>query len=89
LTLSFPNHSRSYDETGRRIRFSGYDGMFEIRFFIEIDALNRVFSGKAANENEYLSTFDTGRNAILDAAKKAYGRGRAATICTLSVADFA
>lgn len=63
--------------------------MFEIRFFIEIDALNRVFSGKAANENDYLSTFDTGRNAILDAAKKAYGRGRAATICTVTAADFA
>lgn len=32
MSLSFPNQSRSYEEAGKRIRFIGHDGMFEIPF---------------------------------------------------------
>ncbi|WP_439618855.1 hypothetical protein [Shinella sp.] len=32
-SLSFPKQSRSYEEAGKRIRFIGQDGMFEIPFF--------------------------------------------------------
>ena len=39
MTLTFPNRSRSYDEAGQRIRFLGHDGMFEVPFAIEIEAL--------------------------------------------------
>ena len=46
MSVTFPNQSRSYDETGHRIRFSGYQGMFEIRFFLEMDGLAKAFKGK-------------------------------------------
>lgn len=32
MALAFPNQARSYNETYRRTRFSGHDGMFEVRF---------------------------------------------------------
>jgi hypothetical protein len=89
MNLSFPNQSRSYDEANRRIRFSGYDGMFEIRFFLEIDALAKAFSGKMSGEGEYLSAFDSVRNTILAAAEKAHERGRGKNACTLTIGDFA
>lgn len=89
MSLTFPNQSRSYDEANRRIRFSGYDGMFEIRFFLEIDALAKAFAGAISGEREYLSAFDTIRKKILAAAEKAYGRGHNRTMCTLTIADFA
>jgi hypothetical protein len=37
MTIAFPNSARSYDETARRIRLLGDDGMFEIRFFVDIE----------------------------------------------------
>jgi hypothetical protein len=88
MNLSFPNQSRSYDEANRRIRFSGYDGMFEIRFFLEIDALAKAFSGKISGEGEYLSAFDSIRKQILATAEKAYGRGHSKSTCTLTINDF-
>lgn len=88
MNLSFPNQSRSYDEANRRIRFSGYDGMFEIRFFLEIDALAKAFSGKMSGEGEYLSAFDSVRWVIMAAAEKAYGRGRGKSACILTIGDF-
>ena len=89
MSLTFPNQSRSYDESNRRIRFSGYDGMFEIRFFLEIDALAKAYSGKISGEREYLSAFDSIRKRILAAAEKAYGRGQSKSMCILTIADFA
>ena len=89
MHLTFPNQSRSYDETGRRIRFSGYDGMFEIKFFLEVDALAKAFAGKMSGEREYLSAFDTVRKNILAVAEKAYARGKDKTMCTLTITDSA
>ena len=87
MSLTFPNQSRSYDESNRRIRFSGYDGMFEVKFFLELDALAKVCSGPITGEREYLSAFDGARKKILTAAEKAYGRGQK-TMCTLTLSDF-
>ncbi|MBB2672903.1 UNVERIFIED_ORG: hypothetical protein GGE44_002465 [Rhizobium esperanzae] len=39
MTLTFPNKSRSFDESRNAVRFSGYDGMFEVRFLVEANAL--------------------------------------------------
>ena len=39
MAIAFPNRARSYDENARRIRFLGHDGMFEIRFSLDIDVL--------------------------------------------------
>ncbi|MBX5023930.1 DUF1488 domain-containing protein [Rhizobium lentis] len=74
MTLTFPNRSRSFDESRNAVRFSGYDGMFEVRFLIEANAL-RTASQAARSEDECLRAFDMARDAILDAATHAYGRG--------------
>ena len=42
MSLTFPNRSRSYDEAGKRIRFVGHDGMFQISFSVAADAMTRM-----------------------------------------------
>ncbi|GLS29380.1 Protein of unknown function [Mesorhizobium albiziae] len=85
MTLTFPNRSRSYDEAGQHIRFLGYDGMFEIPFRVEIEALPNP--NRATAEAGYLAAFDAARDSILDVARKAYSRGRK-NLCVLTSADF-
>jgi hypothetical protein len=75
MTLTFPNTSRSYDETARRVRFLGYDGMFEVKFFVEIGALPKIVS-RAPSEADCLAAFDAARSSVQDIARKAYGRDR-------------
>ncbi|MBB3447258.1 DUF1488 domain-containing protein [Rhizobium sp. BK379] len=74
MPLIFPNKSRSFDEGRDGVRFSGYDGMFEVRFLIETSAL-RSISQTSRTEAECLSAFDAARPAILEAASGVYGRG--------------
>jgi hypothetical protein len=75
MALTFPNTSRSYDETARRVRFLGHDGMFEVKFFVEIGALPKIVS-RAPSEADCLAAFDAARTAVHDIARKAYGRDR-------------
>ncbi|MDA4848864.1 DUF1488 domain-containing protein [Hoeflea poritis] len=75
MALTFPNLSRSYDETGKRVRFSGYDGMFEVPFFIEIEALEKKMKHPARTEASYLAAFDDARAEIIVAAMAVYHRG--------------
>lgn len=75
MSLTFPNHSRSYDETGKRVRFTGYDGMFEIPFFVEIEALEKRMKPAAETEAGYLAAFDDARADITAAAKAIYRKG--------------
>ncbi|MEX0409067.1 DUF1488 domain-containing protein [Aquibium sp. LZ166] len=75
MTLEFPNRSRSFDETRNAVRFIGYDGMFEVPFFVEADALSRP-DGIARSEAECLTAFDAACNSIHDVARKAYAPGR-------------
>ena len=42
MSLTFPNRSRSYDEAGKRIRFVGHDGMFQISFSVAADAMTKL-----------------------------------------------
>lgn len=72
MTLSFPNSARSYDETHKRVRFTGYDGMFEVKCFVTVDVLTRGLALRNPGEREYLEAFDKMRAIILDAAKRAY-----------------
>ena len=83
MTLNFPNSCRSYDEARRRVRFIGHDGMFEIPFFVENDALPT----KSTREAEILAAFDTARATIHDVARETYGNTRR-TEYTLTAADF-
>jgi hypothetical protein len=86
MTLEFPNRSRSFDEARNAVRFLGYDGMFEVPFFVEAGALAR--SGrKELSEAEYLTAFDAARNSIHDVAREAYSHGRR-TSYTLTATDF-
>lgn len=83
MTLEFPNRSRSYDETRRRVRFTGHDGMFEVPFSVETGALRAAADGEA----HYLAAFDAARATIHEVAREIYGNTRR-TLYVLTVADF-
>lgn len=87
--LEFPNPSRSFDQGRNAVRFIGHDGMFEVPFFIEADALvstNGKGGGLAAAEAACLPAFDTARRSVYDIARKLYSRGRQ-TSYTITAAD--
>lgn len=83
MTLTFPNPSRSFDVARNAVRFTGYDGMFQVAFLIEASALVR----SDETETNCLSAFDTLRTCIYSVARKVYTRHRN-TIYTLTAADF-
>ena len=87
MTLNFPNRSRSYDERGRRVRFWGSDGAFEISFFVEQAALGPIASDGQSIEAGLLRAFDRNRERILDIARKLYS-GRRAGAYVLLASDF-
>ncbi|MCV0396167.1 MAG: DUF1488 domain-containing protein [Rhizobiaceae bacterium] len=85
MTLTFPNSSRSYDEERGGVRFTGYDGMFEVPFLVEAEALGQ--GSGAISEAGLLSAFDAARSSIHDVAKERYSGGRR-TRYILTAADF-
>lgn len=90
MTLSFPNPSRSFDGIRNAVRFTGYDGMFEVRFFVEADALAKPDAGSRGSETAEtasLSAFDALRAAIYDVARETYSNSRRNSY-TLTAADF-
>ncbi|KAA3447819.1 DUF1488 domain-containing protein [Mesorhizobium sp. SARCC-RB16n] len=87
MSLTFPNTSRSYDEAGKRIRFVGHDGMFQISFSVAADAMSKINPETAADEAGYLAAFDIASNAIHVVAAKAYDRTRR-SMYVLTAADF-
>lgn len=86
MTLTFPNPSRSFDQAHNVVRFIGYDGVFQVPFVVEADALT-ASDGKALLEAECLTAFDASRDLILDVARKAYSNKRRSSY-TLTAADF-
>lgn len=86
MTLMFPNGSRSFDQERQGVRFIAYDGMFEVPFFVEADAL--VDRHPATSEDSCLAAFDAARAAIRAAAVKIY-KGRRPTIYVIAAADLA
>ncbi|WP_439626981.1 DUF1488 family protein [Shinella sp.] len=79
-SLSFPNQSRSYEEAGKRIRFIGQDGMFEIPFFAG------AFSG--CNLRSWIpECFRRRPGCHLKAARRPYSNARRLTY-VLARADF-
>lgn len=85
--LNFPNESRSYDATRRRVRFWGHDGALEISFSVEEAALLRIAPQTQHEEMAVLQCFDTNRERILDVARTAYSRRRK-EIYALTASDF-
>ena len=88
MTLIFPNNSRHYDAGSGRIRFSGYEGVFEIRFLLELDALAKVYAGSISGESQYLSAFDSVKKRILVVAERIYRKKRGQSMCMLTADDF-
>lgn len=77
MTLSFPNHSRSFDGTKNRVRFWGYDTAIEISFFVESAALRMLVPDMSDGEADTLKAFDVARKQIHEAANNVYAhRGR-------------
>jgi hypothetical protein len=73
--IDFPNHSRSYDQTRRAVRFWGHDSAIEASFFIDEDALRRIQPNTAPDASGFLNAFDCNRDLICAAAARIYVRG--------------
>jgi hypothetical protein len=76
VSVSFPNHSRSYDATRRAVRFWGYESSMEWSFYMTEDALRQVRPGIEPDEAGFLSAFDANREKIYAAAARVHARGR-------------
>lgn len=86
--IAFPNQMRNYDEDAGTFRFSGYDGVMEVRFVLETPALARLAGLSSLTDADYPAAFDRCRKSIETAAIRAYRRNRKSLI-RLTVADFA
>ena len=73
--LRFPNPSRNYDGSKKRICFWGYDSSIEVSFFIDIDTLRLLHPGMSDIESGFLETFDAERERINVMANKVYTQG--------------
>jgi len=73
--IEFPNHSRSYDQTRRAVRFWGHDSAIEASFFIDEGALKRIQPDARPDESGFLNAFDSNRDKICAAAARIYVRG--------------
>ncbi|KRA05295.1 MULTISPECIES: DUF1488 domain-containing protein [Rhizobium/Agrobacterium group] len=87
MGISFPNKARSFDDRKRCVRFTGYDGMFEIKFYLATEVLAQGKSSRNVTEADYLMAFDALRPRILQAATSAYSKVRSSVI-TLDLAHF-
>ena len=87
MAIDFPNQSRSYDARHRCVRFWGHDSACEVSFLIEEDALKRIDRSAPRTEDEFLVAFDTNRDRILKAARKAYSP-RGAGFFALAASNF-
>ena len=74
--MNFPNPSRSYDESKKRICFWGYDKTLEISFYVELEALERLCPDMEFVETGFLKAFDTVRTRIYEVADKVYKQGK-------------
>lgn len=73
--IDFPNHSRSFDQTRRAVRFWGHDSAIEASFYIGEEALSRIEPDALPDEAGFLKVFDSNRDLICAAAAKIYLRG--------------
>jgi Protein of unknown function (DUF1488) len=76
MDLTFPNESRSYDETRDAVRFWGYVSAIECSFFMSADALRRVEPDLGKDGASLLDAFDAHRELIYKTAAKVFARGR-------------
>jgi len=78
MKLHFPNPSRSFDESSRRMLFWGYDATIEVSFFVEADALKHLYPDMDDTKSGLLKAFDSARDRIYEVADKCYLRAGSA-----------
>ena len=89
MRLSFPNESRSFDESNSRVCFWGYDSTIEVSLFVEKDALKKLYPKMSDVEAGFLQAFDAVRDKIYEAANKIYVRdGKGSYSYILRARDF-
>ena len=87
MRLSFPNPSRCFDASSRRVCFWGYDRTIEISFFVEMEALKRLCPDMSEVESGFLQAFDAARNRIYQIADKVYAHGGRASCAYILTAE--
>ena len=87
MKLSFPNPSRSFDESKNRVCFWGYDSAIEVSFFMEADALKRLCPDVSNVEEGILQAFDSKRQNIYDVADKVYRKSDKGSFSIILVAN--
>ncbi|MFJ4292094.1 DUF1488 domain-containing protein [Cupriavidus sp. NPDC089707] len=75
MALSFPNPSRSYDESRHGVWFWGYDNAREISFVVDDRVLMDFDAALGSDEAGLLASFDRHRNEILKMAMALYAEG--------------
>ena len=87
MRLSFPNPSRSFDASHRRVCFWGYDSTIEISFFVGMDVLKRLRPDMSDTESGFLQAFDAASSQIHEVADKVYAHGGKASCAYILVAE--
>ena len=87
MKLSFPNPSRSFDASSRRVCFWGYDQTIEISFFVGMEALKQLCPDMSDAESGFLQAFDASINRIHEVADKVYAHGGKASFAYILVAE--
>ena len=88
MALAFPNPTRSFDPTVNCVRFSGHDSAIEVSFFLEVDALVKIYPEMILLESEIFDAFDTHIAKIQKAATRAYEQNKRKYVCVLSSDSF-
>lgn len=92
MTLNFPNQSRCFNKAKRQVRFWGHDGVLEISFDVEAEALqkiDRLSLALTASETRILEAFDNSIEQVHQVAERAYRRGRRGSYAfKLEASDF-
>jgi hypothetical protein len=91
MRLSFPNNSRSYDESRNCVCFWGYDSTIEVSFFMEAAALMQLCPDMESTEPGFLKAFDYALERIYKVADKVYvhgGKGKSTYAYRLAADDF-
>ena len=87
MAIDFPNQSRSYDSKRHGVRFWGHDSAREVSFLVEEDALAQIQQTALRTEDEFLVAFDSNRDRIFKAARRAYSP-RGSGFFALSASNF-
>jgi len=89
MPLEFPNTSRSFEVSKKRVRFWGYDQAIEITFFVHTETLAKIDPGLGSSEQELLQAFDSAIESIHGVARRTYKRSKRHSYAhVLSMSDF-